>query len=568
MSDDLEDGGQEDLDEVDLPTPEMAATRKKVMVVVISLVIIFASIGVWYLVFRHWSIHEFETRIVGTEWSPGFDPSLAGTSVFVQGKVTEVETHNTTLGPFTLIELDDFTYIRVVEWKEPSVKVGDILVKEIHFEWSRFNDDIRVFSPQLDFPVFPPAYAIPVVMESVSCGMGMCLVPRNDNVSSATIIDIILPRDDAFPLEMFNASLRKGVRSWTAEYIDVMDGYESNQELEFLESLEDGDGSNGNMSFIDSNQNGLFDEEDYFEVYLDRPEEANAVLTYLLLINGKSRYIGFNIMEGMCQIVMTDRGLLRVIAVQHPSSTASYFGGLEINSEFIGTGGITTELVIAKLWSPPLPLESSGCRLVQDHWDLECGTLRDGEVGSEGNISISFEDSNDDGFLNPGDVFVVTGLANWTEYGLDVDLSHGFYFGISWITGIGANTGNLPVIDWEQPLVMDPPINRAFKLQIERMYGVYGVKFGEPYEFFEVDVRLNGSLVHSSDNLTQDFNYTSAELNLTFEDADGNGFVNAGDFFMCESSGPTEVEIVLGYVHFVKDDYHLLISWPISWHSG
>jgi hypothetical protein len=66
-----------------------------------------------------------------------------------------------------------------------------------------------------------------------------------------------------------------------------MDGYESNQELEFLESLEDGVGSNGNMNFIDSNQNGLFDEEDYFEVYLDSPEEESAVLTYLLLINGK-----------------------------------------------------------------------------------------------------------------------------------------------------------------------------------------------------------------------------------------------------------------------------------------
>jgi hypothetical protein len=368
---------------------------------------------------------------------------------------------------------------------------------------------------------------------------------------------------------MFNASLRKGVRSWTSEYIDTMDGYESNQELEFLESLEDGVGSNGNMNFIDSNQNGLFDEEDYFEVYLDSPEEESAVLTYLLLINGKSRHTGFNILEGMCYIVMTSRGLLRVTAVQDPASTAHDFGRLEINSEYTGTGGIITELVVTKLWSPPLLLESSGCRLVQDHWVLECDTLRDGEVASEDNISISFEDANDDGFLNPGDVFVVTGLANWTEYRFQARLINpGEFFVISWTTGIGRETGNLPVIEWEQPLALDPPINRDYRLQIGRMYGVYGVKFGEPYEFFEVDVRLNGSLVFFSDNLTQDFNYTSAELNLTFEDADGNGFLNAGDFFICRSSGPGEVEIVLGYVHFIKDDYQQLISWPISWQTG
>jgi hypothetical protein len=568
MDDDLDDGGSLDLDEIEFPTPEQRAFRKKVLAVIVAVAVVLASFGVWYFVFRHWSIHEFETRIVGTQWSPGFDPSLAGTSVFVQGRVTEIETHNTTLGPLTLIELDDFGYIHVIEWKEPSVEVGDILVKEIHFEWSRFNDDIRVFSPQLDFPVFPPAYSIPVVLESVSLITGMCLVPRADNSSSAMIIEIILPRGEAFPLGMFNASLRKGALSWTAEYIDTMDGYESNQELEFLESLEDGVGSNGNMNFIDSNQNGLFDEEDYFEVYLDRPEEESAVLTYLLLINGKSRYIGFNILEGMCYIVMTNRGLLRVTVVQDPSSTAFDFGSLEISSEYIGIRGITTELVVAKLWSPPLPLESSGCKLVQHHWVLECDTLRDGEVASEGNISISFEDSNDDGFLNPGDVFVVTGLANWTEYKLNVILSHGEIFSIAWTTGIGRMTGNLPVIDWELPLAVDPPINHAFKLQIKRMYGVYGVKFGEPYEFFTVDVRMNGSLVFSSDNLTKDFNYTSAELNITFEDADGNGFVNAGDFFICKSSGPGEVEIVLGYVHFMQDDYQHLISWPISWQTG
>jgi hypothetical protein len=368
---------------------------------------------------------------------------------------------------------------------------------------------------------------------------------------------------------MFNASLRKGVRSWAAEYIDVFGGYESYQELEFLESLEDGVGDNGKMNFIDSNQNGVFDEEDYFEVFLDRPEEETAVLTYLLQINPRDRPAGvFGILTGTCHMIMTSRGLLQVMEVPDPRSTAFDFGFLEIDSEYSGVNGITTELVVAELWSPPLPLQDSGCSLSQGALHLECGTLKDGEVASEGNVSISFDDANDDGFLDPGDTFIVTGLANWTNYEFHMNLVHGDIILFSWTTGIGNRAGDLPIIDWAPPLAIGDPFYRAFELRIERMYGVHGVKFGDPDEFFLVDIRLNGAIVLSSHNLTLDFNYTSAELDLHFVDTDRNGFINSGDSFMSAAHGPVEVEIELGYVRFPKVNSQPIVSWPVSWQTS
>lgn len=96
MSDRLEDGGIDETVEVAQDPNKEKRLSKKAMAIILASVLIVASVGVWYVVFRHWSIHEFGNKVVYSEWAPGFDPSLAGSSVFVEGRVTEIKTYNTT----------------------------------------------------------------------------------------------------------------------------------------------------------------------------------------------------------------------------------------------------------------------------------------------------------------------------------------------------------------------------------------------------------------------------------------------------------------------------------------
>jgi hypothetical protein len=570
MSDDLEDGGPEDLGEVVTSTPEKAATRKKIMAVVLSLVIIIAGIGVWYFQFRAWSIEEVSNRVVGSQYAPGFDESLAGRTITIAGRVTKIESYSTTFGLLSRVELDDFNLLTLVEWGDLSIKVGDSISREVHFEWGHFNDVHRVFSQQLDFPVIVPAISIPTVMESVGCNSGICMVPRDDTSSNAVIIELFLSSGGAFPLGLFNATLGKGVNSWTMEYIDVSKRYRDRPPVDFLASLEDGAGQNNNMTFVDANSNGMLDDHDYFETYLTRPSADSSVLTYLLTVNNLQA-TGDSVLEGICYIVMTNEGVFRISNPPEFMANPYHFGRLQRISEYEASDGITTEIVVTDVWGPPLSIDESGCRLMFEYYSpiLECSNLVDGVVAIRGNISITFTDSDRDGYLNGGDYFIVNGLENWTEYTLGVIIYNGTQIGFKWTTGIGAHIASMPVIEWKSPAPLDQPTNRLFKIQIDRMYGIPGLAFDDPDRLMVVDLHMDGIPAFSARNLTEDFNNSSSGFNLTFIDADENGFINSGDYFICNSTVAADFEIVLGYVHRGWEWPPVTnYQWSASWQTG
>ncbi|UCD91725.1 MAG: hypothetical protein JSV43_05640 [Methanobacteriota archaeon] len=546
---------------------------KKTMVIVISLLLIFSGFGVWYFYLRPWSIVELSDKISGPPGEPGFEPYLAGKTVTIQGRVTEVGTNSTTLGPITFIELDNFNLVRLVEWNPPSCKVGDIITRSVRFEWSYYNEVRRVMSPDLDFPAIQTAMGISVVLESVGCIQGICLLPRDDQFSNATVIEVFLLSGDAFPLGLFNATLMKGVRGMKIEYIAAGGQYigDANPEIDFIESIEDGIGEKGELRFVDANSNGLLDDEDYFEVNLERPSEENSIYTYMLMIN-RAENQGLNLLGGMAYIVTINRGTLRFLAT--PTSISYPFtSGLRMEqiSETDTPLGITTEILISETWGPPLQIQDSNCYLWSDSDTICYVPLREGLVVSNGDFSINFTDVNNDDIVDSGDLFTITGLENHTNYRFAVTMYEGHISTIRWITGVGVQTALLPVIEWNDPVAVDYPLNLTFKMVIGRMYGVPGVLLGDLDERMVVDVKRDGLPILSSANLTRDFNITLPTVNISFEDADGNGFVNTGDFFICKASGPAEFEISLGYmktrVHPIGDVPHPLIYWPISWQT-
>jgi hypothetical protein len=170
---------------------------------------------------------------------------------------------------------------------------------------------------------------------------------------------------------------------------------------------------------------------------------------------------------------------------------------------------------------------------------------------------------------------LISGLEDWTRYRLRVDTGYGNdvrYISIEWRTGMGAYTGEAPVIEWRSPEPLDAPVNSIHKLQIERMYGIPGVPFEYlPYaEHLRIEIYVDGAQLIPLTFLEANFSLESFPLNITFYDADNNSYVNAGDYFIVKASNPVEVDLILHYGSISRYDSSgsPAVSWPISWQTS
>ena len=318
---------------------------------------------------------------------------------------------------------------------------------------------------------------------------------------------------------------------------------------------------------MDANSNGLLDSWDFFQVNLSRPSDDNSALTYYMRINDGVE--GYGVLEGECYITMTNRGVFGLILLPAPESIVSV-AEMRINSETVTPAGVSTELVISSMLDTPFEIQKGSCRLWDGGNGLDCTSLSEGEVAAEGNISINFSDVNQDGYLDIGDSFIISGLTNAAEYSFSIREDERELAYLKWTAGLGVFSGQLPIIEWEEPQPLDSPTNRAFKLQIGRMYGVPAVLLGDLKERMVVDVLMNGQSVLSYTNLTSDFNYTSPSTSITFEDSDSNGYVNSGDSFICNATVSADFELMVTYVDYVGSPRReqILISWSISWQTS
>lgn len=559
MSDDLEDGGIPE-EEIKEPSDREPRLNKKIMVIVVVIVVVLASFSIWYFLLRPIPIRDLGEEIVDWYDPPYFNPDLAGKSFTVGGEITGfLRVNSTTFGPMVFVELDDYRDLSLVVWGKRDIKIGDYIVRDVHFEWGHYNDEEGVFSPQLNFPVLENEFYLYYQSLAYSQFGGLYLIPRDDPSSNATIVATLPVWAESFPLSLFNASLRKLTgRSWHV--------YTLSYEIDYMETLEQQTGNNGTLAFIDANSDGLLDRNDYFRLNLSRPLEDSSVFTYQLLVNGG--VLGAGVLEGEAHIVMTKRGTLGFLDLTVPEETDVTWAGMKILSQIVTSGGVTVSIEVKNMWGD-LPLEDAECELWSVSLALDCLTLDNGEVISEMGINVTFLDEDSNGMVSEGDVFEIEGLTNLANYSFRVKKNDNRLSGISWQAGLGATTANVPIIEWFESEILDFPVNRKYKLQIDRMYGMPGVFLGGDYQRMVVDIKKDGLSVLSFENLTVDFNQSVDGLNVTFEDADDNGYLNSGDYFIAVSTSSAGFELILGYVNTSKyrDHEQPLISWSVSWHT-
>lgn len=560
MSDDLEGGGISK-EETGEPTDKKPRINRKIMAIVVVILVILASISAWYILSRPIPISDLGKEILDWYEPPYFNPDLAGRSFTVGGEVTGfLGVNSTTSGPLYFVELDDYGDLSLVVWGRRDIKIGDYMVKDVRFEWGRYNDEEGVFSPQLGFPVLENEFHLYYEAIAYSSFGGLYLIPRNDPISNATVVVAVPIWEESFPLSLFNASLRKLTgRSWHV--------YTSSYEIDYMETLEQQTGNNGTLEFVDSNSNGLLDLNDYFRVNLSRPLEKSSVFTYQLSVNGG--VLGAGVLEGEAHIVMTNGGTLGFLDLVKPEEIGYTSVGMKSISQVLTSGGVTASFEVKNVWGE-LPLDNAGCKLRFGELSLDCLTLDNGEVLSETGISITFLDEDSNGMVSYGDVFEIEGLANLANYSFSVKKYDDIVSSINFQAGLGAITANMPIIEWSEPEVLDFPVNRMYELRIDRMYGIPGVYLGDEYERVVVDIKKEGLPILSLENLTVDFNMSSGGLNVTFEDTDDNGYLNSGDYFIAVSVDVAEYGLCLGYIDTSRYRKHEqpLISWAISWETG
>ncbi len=576
------------------PENEKSSKKKKLLVLIIVINIVLVSfVVIWYIYLRPWTIRDVGSAtnveidedgyfFIGEPEpeNPGFSHDLAGRNKIVKGRITDISSYMTTLGPLTYYELDDFDYIHLIEWDYPRYGIGDEIEKKVHFEWGQWNEQKNVYSPQLDFPVMTPAPAIELVMRSVSTHTlhGVILLASQTDPESPTNVSVLLPMGEGFPLELFNCSLRAGRYSWASDYVDVSGGYLGNPVIDSIPSLSNNTGMNKIVHFSDANHNGLLDDGDSFHFNLTMPEANTAVLTYLFSINGGIRYYQNRVLSGISYIIMTNRGILRFISSITNEEDMLPYIILNKVSEHETLDGITTIINITHVIGESPFISNSYCSIFEKTGNTQMIPLANGEILNESGLKIEFSDDNDNELLDQGDYFIISRLENRSEYefSLACETFIGHHRGrariseIHWVAGIGTFTGNLPIIEYMEPYIIDPPENRTYKIEIYRMYGIPGLNLTSenPITWFRIKIGKGGQDFLHPTNLTVNFQENVGEINITFVDEDDNGFINTGDYFTCAGGSSGEFSLTLDYVerdNRYNEGFMVRFSQSVSW---
>jgi len=298
---------------------------QKLLVVAVAIAVVAGSAGaIWYVFFRHWSVADLAEQVIFDPdiSAPGYKHSLAGDEVIVEGVVTDITTHNTTLGELNAVELDGLAGMELVYWGPVGFEVGDRIERKVTFEWSQCNDERHVYSPEIAFPTIVPLFGITVVQAAVyytNTHGGTCEVSNQGEDVKTSITWFGEP----VPLEQINCTLKSGRASYTREYIDVLGSFEQNNVSDRIDRLSDSMGQNGTIEFVDANSDSYLDNGDFFLLKnLSRPSMTSGLMTHMLVIDwplepdsiyGNGPTLGF-------YYQMTSRGVLYPILADSPAA--------------------------------------------------------------------------------------------------------------------------------------------------------------------------------------------------------------------------------------------------------
>jgi hypothetical protein len=516
------------------PPPKPEVSKKKIALVIIIGIILILSFTTWFFVFRTVRLEQLAIQY----YSPGDE-------VKVGGIITDIEKHNTSYGPLTLLTLDESfvsEMYKIVVDNDIEYKIGDWFQTTFHFEEYDFNGNKIITAKELYLSYMLPI-SIGVVMDAVSFLGGFRLIPLSNDSTGATYYEVFMRNGDEYPLDRFNVSIKKGQsftngsadhRTFPAlfayEYLSLSGDYRDSETLDFMDSLEDSVSQNGTMEFIDVNSNGLLDDHDKLKLNLPPTKDEFSIETYCISIGGASH---------------EDRGFAwgREYLINWHNGPYEWFeinniGLKHVSSEVNGTQANETLIISNMLDYGIIPVSDHDYLIrFKNPKSTSLGSYRvnvsKGIVHIVDNVYIEYNDTNDNSALDVNDVFIISGLDNQTaiEFNIFRAKDADTVGLISLVAGYGHIIGLLPDIELENAGLVQGTTN-LYRVNVTTSYWhpqlmvnstlrLLITNNSSEFEPFDIPLQIG---------VTQSFNGT----NVTFFDADGDTYLSTGDYFEIE----------------------------------
>jgi hypothetical protein len=480
---------KEDAKEGEDNKKEKSSRKRKVLVFLIVLNILLVGFVVfWYFELKPWTIWDV-SEAAGLEsedeWAelygnpqirnPGFSSDLEGKEITVSGRVTDIRSIQTTLGPLTYYELDDFEFIHLIEWKEARYSIGNVMEKRVRFEQSHYNQQYNVYSPQLDFPVMDTAPTIEATKRSTNYNNGMILLVNQSESR------------DGIPLELIQCTLKEGTEGHMFEMNDAFRGYRDNSIIGSITSLSNKTGINDNLHFIDANQNDLFDDGDHFTINVSKPKTNSAILTYLFTLEDRIQTLGSRMIEASYYLVMTKKGVFSALSTITGEDYLPTFSTTNTNYQYMGTDNVTMTIDIEEVIGKAPQISKIYCYIYDGGNNVYIGDVDDEPFIVQTGIEMEYFDNNDNSLIDVDDRVIISNMRNNTDYELTLysgTVSHGKKFlKIKGITGIGVGMENIPYVHFGDPVPINPPDTGSVRIGIQKIYGYCGMNLSAEYRF-------------------------------------------------------------------------------------
>jgi hypothetical protein len=265
-------------------------SRKLMAIIFVAILLGTSGFYVWHEYYRHWNVRDVERAVVFDEDSSesypmplGFRENLEGRTVTVEMTVHSIQSMGTNLGHLRFIYPEGGEIVVYMLWGEDDFEAGDRIEIDVTFERSVINGNEGVYSPQICLPgagIFASIQLIANAASWVSAEWAIAVEGDGNEV-----VVTVESASDPVSLGISRCSLRAGIHTDAAEYIDVLGWYGSHPDIDTINDLRVPEGQNGTIEFRDANADGYLDDGDCFILSnLTIPEMASGAQTYILSV--------------------------------------------------------------------------------------------------------------------------------------------------------------------------------------------------------------------------------------------------------------------------------------------
>ena len=398
---------------------DKTVSKKLVAIILVATLLGATGFYVWREYYRHWSIEDLdEAVILVDEWGPiinGFKTHLAGRTVTVEADIGHIRTIQTSLGELNILRLEGARYVGLMQWGSADYEVGDRIVMDVSFEWAAINGIEGVFSPQATLGLGVLA-EVQIVLQAISWVRAEWVIGVDDLGDDVTVrVD---KANEPVPLGISNCSIKAGANLGIMEYIDLLGFYGDQPLLDKISSLEESNGENGTITFLDVNEDGYLDDGDTFTLTnLTRPTTDLGAQTYLLWVERElfpeepDRYDN----PGMffVYLIMTRNGVFWTTSGEMPIATSHLTpvdNGVSVSVEYVSRPVRWNDIELAfhdgtqfARWTPNETMLGSG-----PDASFNCGTEDLGDLSWE----CSVIDVEGDGCIGVGDMIELMPSSN------------------------------------------------------------------------------------------------------------------------------------------------------------